>query len=155
MQNIDIISAKENMCQINKIDDKVNNNVLLATLKVPGNDSKSSRIEIKIRTSEGQTGHLNVLITPKPSTGNKTAQFLDVPLKPLNLHERIDSIDENLKSELPLSIVKIKGKFSLNDAHNWISNCIPDVPPNAGHDDQNASHNLYFKSSFVGTFLFV
>ena len=53
MQNIDIISAKENMCQINKIDDKVNNNVLLATLKIPGNDSKSSRIEIKIRTSEG------------------------------------------------------------------------------------------------------
>ncbi|CDW85212.1 bardet-biedl syndrome 7 protein [Stylonychia lemnae] len=155
MQNIDIISAKDNICQINKIEDKINNNVLLATLKVAGDDSKSSRIEIKIRTSEGQTGHLNVIITPKPSTGNKTAQFLDVPLRPLNLHEKIDAVDENLKSELPLSQISINGKFSLTDAHNWISNCLPDVPPNVSSDEQDQVHTLYFKSTFVGTFLFI
>lgn len=96
MQNIDIISVKDNICTINKINDKANNNVLLAILKVHGEESKHTRIEIKIRTSEGQIGNLNVLVIPKSDTKNKTAQHLDVPLKPLNLHERIDCIDESV-----------------------------------------------------------
>lgn len=35
---------------------------------------------------------------PRPDTGNKTCQFLDVPIKPLNLHEKINSIDESMLS---------------------------------------------------------
>lgn len=40
---------------------------------------------------------------PKASTRNKTAQFLDIPLKPLNLHERIEELKDDIINELPLS----------------------------------------------------
>jgi hypothetical protein len=53
MQNIDIISVKDNLCTINKVNDKLTNNVLLATLRVHGDEAKVTRIEIKLRTSEG------------------------------------------------------------------------------------------------------
>jgi Bardet-Biedl syndrome 7 protein len=96
-------------------------------------------------------GNLIVFVMPKPSTGNKTCQVLDIPLKPLNLHERIDKLDDKVESELALSRIKITGKFSLTDAHNWISNCLPDVPPNASQDEQNQTHTFYFRSLFIGT----
>jgi hypothetical protein len=62
MQNIDILSSKDNLGTINKIQDKIGNNALLATFK-------------------------------------------------------------------------IMGKFTLTDAHNWISICLPDVPPNVSQED--------------------
>jgi len=40
MQNLDIINVKDNIATINKINDKINNNVLLATLKLSGEESK-------------------------------------------------------------------------------------------------------------------
>ena len=74
-------------------------------------------------------GHLQIFIFPKIATGNKTCSVLDVPLKPLNLHERVDNISKEILDTLPLSMIRISGKFTLSDAHNWISNCLPDVPP--------------------------
>jgi Bardet-Biedl syndrome 7 protein len=76
---------------------------------------------------------------------------LDIPLKPLNLHERVESIDETVLSTLPLSTIKITGRFTLTDAHNWISNCLTDVPPNSSSDDK--THTFFYKSTFVGTCL--
>lgn len=72
MQNIDIINVKDNLAAINKVTDKHSTNVLLATLRVVGEESKTTRLEVKIRTSEGQNGHLNVLVIPKRETKNKT-----------------------------------------------------------------------------------
>ena len=68
MQNVDIIEVKDNVCKINKINDKITNNGLLATLKVQGEDSNVTRVEIKMRTSEGQTGNLQVFVMPKNCT---------------------------------------------------------------------------------------
>jgi Bardet-Biedl syndrome 7 protein len=82
-------------------------------------------------------GNLIVFVIPKHTTNNKTCQTLEVPLKPLNLHERIDSIDDKVMTELALSEIKISGKFSLSDAHSWISNCLPDVPPNVSQGEDN------------------
>ena len=150
MQNIDILSVKDNVCKINKIVDKLSTNVLLATLKVE--NEQVTRVEIKIRTSEGQLGNLVVFVLPKSSTGNKTCQVLEVPLKPLNLHERIDTIEDSILAELPLSQIKIAGKFSLTDAHNWLANCLPDVPPNV---QQDSVDTFYFRSTFIGSYLVV
>jgi len=72
-------------------------------------------------------------------------------LKPLNLHERIEKIES--MDELPLSKIIIRGKFTMSDCHNWISNCIPEVPPNVGSDDEKQPHLFYFKSTFVGTYI--
>jgi hypothetical protein len=89
MQNVDILEVKDNVCKVNKINDKLTNNALLATLKVQGEDINVTRVEIKLRTSEGQTGNLLVYVMPK---GSSTCQALDIELKPLSLHERIDQI---------------------------------------------------------------
>ena len=53
MQNIDNIEVNDDVCKVNTIRDKLSNIALLATLKVQGDDSKVSRIEVKLRTSEG------------------------------------------------------------------------------------------------------
>lgn len=91
MQNIDILEVKDGVCKINKINDQLSQNALLATLKVQGS-SNETRVELKIRTSEGQVGNLLVYVIPISESSN-TCQVLDVELKPLNLHERIDAID--------------------------------------------------------------
>ena len=98
---------------------------------------------------------MSVFVIPKPSSGNKTCQVLDIPLKPLNLHERIDSIDPSILEKLELTTIKMTGRFSMSDAHNWISNCLHDVPPNVVVDDQSDTHKFYFKSFFVGTYLII
>ena len=73
---------------------------------------------------------------PKASTGNKTCQVIEIPLKPLNLHERINDLDNETSAEIPFSKIKITGKFSLSDAHHWVSNCLPDFPPNVSHEEE-------------------
>ena len=144
---MDIISVRDNACAVNKVADPAN--ALLATLRVQDEEQSLTRVEVKLRTSEGQTGHLNVLVIPKAQS--RTCQHLDVPLKPLNLHERVELIPAAEAEQLPLSTIKIQGRFSLTDAHNWVSNCLADVPPNADGDEQ--THVLYYRSAFVGTCL--
>jgi hypothetical protein len=43
------------------------------------------------------------------------------------------------------------GKFSLTDAHNWISICLPDIPPNTSVEEEDQTHYFSFKSTFIGT----
>jgi len=143
--------VKDNVCKVNTIKDQITNNALLATLKVQGEDSKVSRIEIKLRTSEGQIGNLLVYVIPRGST---TAQVLDVELKPLSLHERIDNIEQSIIDSLPISRIGFQGKFSLTDALNWISQCLPDVPQNVNQDG-DGSYTLYFRSTFIGTYILI
>ena len=78
-----------------------------------------------------------MMVIPKADNGNKTCQCLDIPLKPLNLHERIEKVEDSVWELLPLSRIKMLGNFSLSDAHNWISNCLPDVPLNGAQDDSD------------------
>jgi hypothetical protein len=62
-------------------------------------------------------GQLQIFIFPQPNTGNKTCQVIDVPIKPLNLHGRVDKIEQEVLDKLPLSSIDISGKFSMSDAH--------------------------------------
>lgn len=64
---MDILEVRDNVCKINQIKDKITNNALLATLKVQGEDANVTRVEVKIRTSEGQTGNILVYVMPKGS----------------------------------------------------------------------------------------
>jgi hypothetical protein len=79
---VDILSVRDDVCKINVINDKLSKSAVLATLKV-NSASGVSRIEVKVRTSEGQVGNLEVFVIP---TGKNTAMMLEVELKPLNLH---------------------------------------------------------------------
>lgn len=108
-------------------------------------------MECKIRTSEGQLGNLMVYVVPKGDVN--TCQALEVDMKPLNLHEHVDSFDKDLLEQLPLSRLLLKGSFSMDDGLNWIGNCLPDVPTHV--QDESKPHILSFKSCFVGTIVIV
>lgn len=66
--------------------------MLLTTLKIDSLEVK--KVQMKLRTAEGQQGSLNAFIVEKQAVGAAPAQppmcaMLEIPLKPLNLHERI------------------------------------------------------------------
>jgi len=80
--------------------------------------------------------------------------MLDIPLKPLNLHERINVLNASEIEELPLSKIVIRGRFSQQDGLQWISNCLPNVPTVIGDGGTNKL-TYTFRSSFTRTYLIV
>ena len=58
---------------------------------------------MRIRTSEGQQGNIQILIVASEDAG---CQNLEVPLKPLNLHQKIIEIDDTIKKKLILNTIK-------------------------------------------------
>ena len=82
-----------------------------------------------------------------PSGPNKTCQVVEQSIKPLNLYERVDSVPESV----PLSSLKMSGRFTLTDAFVWANAIFPDVPQLGEEDDQE--HVLDFKSAFLGTYI--
>ena len=90
----------------------------------------------------------------KDGDTDATCATLEVPLKPLNLHERINSLTQQELEQLPMSEIKLSGSFSQSDALQWVSNCIPNVPTVLG-ESQDQSVSFTFKSSFTKTFLVV
>lgn len=71
-QNIDILEIKDNIAKINRILDIKDPNIAsLAYLTIDGDNHQNmhSRMELKLRTSEGQQGNIQILIMPKNSSG--------------------------------------------------------------------------------------
>ena len=62
---------------------------MLATYRCQAN---TTRLELKIRSIEGQHGTLQVYITPRLQP--KTCQLRCYPIKPLSLHQRTHTFDE-------------------------------------------------------------
>jgi hypothetical protein len=86
-----------------------------------------------------------VIILPKDS---QACQSIEVPLKPLNLHQKVNEVEPN---EL-LSTINIQSKnLDIEDSLTWISNILPDVP--AFVDDRKDQVSFNFTSSFVGSTL--
>ena len=80
--------------------------------------------------------------------------MVEIPLKPLNLHERIAALTSQEIEDLPMSRITIRGRFSQSDGLNWIANCIPNVPTVIG-DGAQSTLAYFFKSSFTKTILMV
>ena len=60
---------------------------LLATIRVDSPDQQ--RVQVKVRTAEGQAGMITVLVIPH---GESVCVPLEIPIKSLSLHERVSSI---------------------------------------------------------------
>jgi len=120
--------------------EKANN--LLATLRP---EESVNRLEIKIRTTEGQAGELECLVFQK---GSAICQSFYLPIKPLSLHERISNYKQDNEAPL-MSQINIKGNFSETEINAWLSLCLPDVPQNVNEDD----NTIYYRSSFIGSHL--
>jgi len=97
-----------------------NNTMCAATYRC---QDSVNRLEIKMRTIEGQFGTFRAYIIPRLSP--KTCQECVYRIKPLCLHQRLQSVDD----QRPMNDVRFDGDFSMSDIHTWLGFCIPEIPP--------------------------
>jgi Bardet-Biedl syndrome 7 protein len=141
-----LMDVTSNLAMVSKTPtDGSDGNHLLATYRC---QDSTHRLEIKVRTVEGQSGALNVYVIPKMTP--KTCQKATFYVKPLSLHCKVnrEDVEEALK-ERKLNTLSLSGNFSLNEVHSWIGACLPDVPPRINTE----SGKLYFTNMFLKTFL--
>ncbi|CAG9334313.1 unnamed protein product [Blepharisma stoltei] len=117
---------------------------ILMTFRFP--DSSFTHFEMKFRSTEGQSGDIQLYIIP--TLEPKIAQLLKFDLKPLSLHEKVSAIPEEGH---PLNNLQITGSFTKNDMHGWVSHTLPDVPP---HTTEN-NVTLYYTNCILHTVLIV
>eukprot|EP00357_Protocruzia_adherens_P027219 CAMPEP_0115022488 /NCGR_PEP_ID=MMETSP0216-20121206/31590_1 /TAXON_ID=223996 /ORGANISM="Protocruzia adherens, Strain Boccale" /LENGTH=658 /DNA_ID=CAMNT_0002395201 /DNA_START=192 /DNA_END=2168 /DNA_ORIENTATION=+ len=143
--SIDLLDMDSNTAIMNRSPvDQQNSNFLLATYRCSAN---VNRIEIKMRTTEGEAGELNIFVIPFADP--KTTRHLSLPIKPLSLHQRTYDLNEE---GIPLSELRVAGNFSKQDAHGWLAATLPDIPPKVSETDETS---MQFKSTYVGSVLFI
>ena len=139
---IDLLDVEKNSAVVSySACDPDSGNVLLATYRCQAN---TTRLEIKIRTIEGQYGSLRAYITPRLQP--KCSQIQEYKIKPLSLHMRTKIFDENR----PTNVLRLGGPFSLAEIHTWIGFCLPEVPEKSPSEE---TCELVFISTFLGTML--
>ncbi|XP_012505851.1 PREDICTED: Bardet-Biedl syndrome 7 protein [Propithecus coquereli] len=115
-----------------------NDNFLLATYRCQAN---TTRLELKIRSIEGQYGTLQAYVTPRIQP--KTCQVRQYHIKPLSLHQRTHSIDH----DRPMNTLTLTGQFSFAEIHSWVVFCLPEVP----EKPPVKCVTLYFQNTFLDT----
>lgn len=138
---IDLLDVDKNSAVVSfsECDSEPNGNFLLATYRCQAN---TTRLELKVRSIEGQYGTLQAYITPRLQP--KTCQVRQYQIKPLSLHQRTHSIDQ----ERPMNRLSLVGQFSLAEIHSWVVFCLPEVPEKTPAGD---STTFYFNNTFLGT----
>uniref|UniRef100_A0A7S1C5K1 Bardet-Biedl syndrome 7 protein homolog n=1 Tax=Bicosoecida sp. CB-2014 TaxID=1486930 RepID=A0A7S1C5K1_9STRA len=118
--------------------DRDNGNALLATYRC---QESMNRLTITLRTVEGQFGELQAMVIAKMAP--KTAQIVRLQIKPLSLHHRLHGdIDGR-----PMNRLRLAGAFTLGQMHEWVANCLPDVPSRVMEDEVR----MVFRNVFLGT----
>lgn len=139
---LDILDVSSNSAVISFSNcDPRDSNCVLATYRCQAN---TTRMELKLRTIEGQHGTVLAYVTPKLQP--KVCQVRQYHIKPLSLHTRSHSFDETR----PLNRLALTGNFSMAEMHSWISFCLPDIPDRAPAGD---SATFYFVSTLLDTVL--
>jgi hypothetical protein len=122
--NMDLQEVITKDVGVNVLSDEKNK--FIATLKLK---ESTHQVEMKLRTYEGISDNLNCTIIPynKP----KTAYILEIPIKSLSLHKRIEGSEEiikNIADDNNVNILNIKGKFNASEINQILSQILPDVP---------------------------
>ena len=137
---VDLLDVEKNSAVVSySTCDQESGNFLLATYRCQAN---TTRLELKIRTIEGQYGHLQAYITPRLQP--KTCQLRRYQIKPLSLHQRSHSFDNSR----PHNTLRLSGSFSLAEIHSWICYSLPDAPQRTPVEDNVTFH---FTSTFLDT----
>ncbi|GBM81005.1 Bardet-Biedl syndrome 7 protein [Araneus ventricosus] len=141
---VDLLDSERNSAVVSysSCDPESDGNFLLATYRCQAN---TTRLEVKIRSIEGQYGTLQVYITPRLQP--KCCQIRQYQIKPLSLHCRTHTFDENK----PLNTLTLRGAFALAEIHSWIVFCMPEVPERMPPGE---CATFYFKSTFLDTVLY-
>lgn len=139
---LDILDVNTNSAVISFSNcDPKDSNCLLATYRCQAN---TTRMELKLRTIEGQHGTVLAYVTPKLQP--KVCQVIQYQIKPLSLHCRSNTFDESR----PLNRLSLTGNFSMAEMHSWVSFCLPDLPDRTPAGD---SVIFYFSSTLLDTML--
>ncbi|CAL8354731.1 unnamed protein product [Merluccius merluccius] len=138
---IDLLDVDKNSAVVSfsECDSEPNGNFLLATYRCQAN---TTRLELKVRSIEGQYGTLQAYVTPRLQP--KTCQLRQYPIKPLSLHQRTHS----LQHDRPMNRLSLVGLFSLAEIHSWVGFCLPEVPEKTPAGE---TLTLYFLNTFLGT----
>lgn len=138
---IDLLDVDKNSAVVSfsECDSEPNGNFLLATYRCQAN---TTRLELKVRSIEGQYGTLQAYVTPRLQP--KTCQVRQYQIKPLSLHQRTHGIDHSR----PMNTLRLVGQFSFAEIHSWVMFCLPEVP-----EKTPAGENItfYFQNTFLGT----
>eukprot|EP00794_Sanderia_malayensis_P007541 gene7541-8378_t len=139
---IDLLDVDKNSAVISYSScDQEGGNFLLATYRCQAN---TTRLELKIRTIEGQHGIIQAYVTPRIQP--KTCQVRQYQVKPLSLHQRTHVFDE----DRPYNTLRLTGAFSLSEVHSWITMVLPEVPERTPAGDEVTFN---FMSTFLETHL--
>ncbi|ODM95967.1 Bardet-Biedl syndrome 7 protein [Orchesella cincta] len=139
---VDLLDVEKNAAVVSFSQcDPDSGNYLLVTFRCQAN---TTRIEVRLRTIEGQQGTIQAYVTPRIQP--KSCQVRSFTIKPLSLHVRCHAFDPNR----PYNTLQLKGHFSVAEMHSWLSNCIPEMPERA---PASGEANLTFVSSFLDTLL--
>uniref|UniRef100_A0A3Q3IW34 Bardet-Biedl syndrome 7 n=1 Tax=Monopterus albus TaxID=43700 RepID=A0A3Q3IW34_MONAL len=138
---IDLLDVDKNSAVVSfsECDSEPNGNFLLATYRCQAN---TTRLELKVRSIEGQYGTLQAYITPRLQP--KTCQVRQYQIKPLSLHQRTHSIDQ----DRPMNRLSLVGQFSFAEIHSWVVFCLPEVPEKTPAGD---CITFCFQNTFLGT----
>ncbi|XP_029367907.1 BBSome complex member BBS7 isoform X1 [Echeneis naucrates] len=139
---IDLLDVDKNSAVVSFSEcdsEQPNGNFLLATYRCQAN---TTRLELKVRSIEGQYGTLQAYITPRLQP--KTCQVRQYQIKPLSLHQRTHSIDQ----DRPMNRLSLVGQFSFAEIHSWVVFCLPEVPEKTPAGE---SITFYFHNTFLGT----
>ncbi|XP_073459570.1 BBSome complex member BBS7 isoform X1 [Aquarana catesbeiana] len=138
---VDLLDVDKNSAVVSfsGCESEPNGNFLLATYRCQAN---TTRLELKIRSIEGQYGTLQAYVTPRIQP--KTCQVRRYLIKPLSLHQRSHVFDQNR----PMNTLSLTGQFSFAEIHSWMVFCLPEVPekPPVGEDI-----TFYFRNTFLDT----
>ncbi|KAM8969275.1 Bardet-Biedl syndrome 7 protein [Sarcophilus harrisii] len=138
---IDLLDVDKNSAVVSfsSSDVEVNENFLLATYRCQAN---TTRLELKIRSIEGQYGMLQAYVTPRIQP--KTCQVRQYQIKPLSLHQRTHFIDH----DRPMNTLTLTGQFSFAEVHSWVVFCLPEVPEKTPAGE---CVTFYFQNTFLDT----
>uniref|UniRef100_A0AAQ4RXW6 Bardet-Biedl syndrome 7 n=1 Tax=Gasterosteus aculeatus aculeatus TaxID=481459 RepID=A0AAQ4RXW6_GASAC len=145
---IDLLDVDKNSAVVSFSEcnsEQPNGNFLLATYRCQAN---TTRLELKVRSIEGQYGNLQAYITPRLEP--KTCQVRQYHIKPLSLHQRTHSIDQ----ERPMNRLSLVGQFSFAEIHSWVVFCLPEVPEKtpAGESITFCFHNTFLGTQLEATY---
>ncbi|CAB3384791.1 Hypothetical predicted protein [Cloeon dipterum] len=116
-------------------------NHLLVTYRCQVN---TTRLEVKVQTTEGQAGQLRAYVTV--SMQPKCCRLIKFTVRPLSLHQR----SHDLALDRPYNSLRLTGAFSLAEVHSWIGMCVPEVPDKVPLTSEGV---LSYKNSFLDTVL--
>lgn len=113
-------------------------------------DKPVKQVDIAFKAHEGKNGHVQLFIVPKEDF--HYCQSHSINLKPLCLHQAIGRNEAEKYLVRPLNKLSITGHFSMQEIHNWICYCLPDIPTRA---PSTQVETLYFMSTLLDTFVLI